>query len=101
MSYLGYINANYSDGVSIAYTHVSAIAFHYRAKGKVSPTDDQRISMYMKGLKRRNQGRKVNRAKPMTLEVLAAMRKVLKEKPNLVRWRTVWRSHMEFFLMLR
>jgi len=100
LAYLAYIHTNYSDGVSNAYTHVSAIAFNYRAKGKVSPTDDHRVTMNMKGLKRRNLGKKVNRAKPMTLDVLEALRKMLKDKPNLVRWRTIWGIHMEFFLML-
>ena len=101
LSYLAYVNTNYSDGVSTAYTHISAIAFKYRSAGKISPTDDNRVSMFVKGVKRRNQGRKIRRAKPMTLEVLAAMRKVLQDKPNLVKWRTVWRAHLEFFLMLR
>ena len=69
---MAYIHTNYSDGVSNAYTHVSAIAFNYREKRKVSPTDDPRVTMYMKGLKRRNLGKKFNRAKPMTLDVLEA-----------------------------
>jgi len=38
----------------------------------------------------------------MTKEILAAMRKKLSEgTPNLVMWRTVWRAHVEFALMLR
>jgi len=38
----------------------------------------------------------------MSTEILKAMRdKLNNEKPNLVTWRTVWRAHMEFALILR
>jgi len=43
----------------------------------------------------------VNRAKLMTVEILAKMRELLGPDANLVTWRTVWRAHFEFVLMLR
>jgi len=58
--------------------------------------------MYMKGLKRQHLNDPVARAQPMTKEILGAMRALLKTgQPNLVKWRTIWRAHVEFTLMLR
>lgn len=59
--------------------------------------------MYMKGLKRQNVEKPVKQAKPMTTDILQDLRKLLKDDkhPNLVTWRTVWRAHLEFGLMLR
>ena len=37
----------------------------------------------------------------MTTEILIDLRKLLKKNPNLVTWRTVWRAHIQFALMLR
>jgi len=38
----------------------------------------------------------------MTVEILSALRKLLdRSDVNLVTWRTVWRAHVEFVLMLR
>ncbi len=96
-----YVNETFSGSVSTGYTHLSAIAYHYKAQGVTGVTDDPRVGMFMKGLKRRNQGAPVTRAEPMTVEVLTAMREMLYRKPNLVLWRTVWRAYMEFCLMLR
>ncbi len=53
---MGYLLTSQSDSVATAYRHISAIAFNYRIKGLTSPTEDVRVSMYMKGLKRMNQG---------------------------------------------
>lgn len=55
------------------------------------------------GLKRRDLTRTVRRAKPLTSEVLTNLRTLLEpgKNPNLVTWRTVWRAHMEFGLILR
>lgn len=59
--------------------------------------------MYMRGLKRQNVKNPVKRATPMTTEVLGAMRALLDpgKNPSLVTWRTVWRAHVEFGLLLR
>jgi len=37
----------------------------------------------------------------MTPDVLAKLRELLRPNPTLVQWRTVWRLHVEFELMLR
>jgi len=56
----------------------------------------------MKGLKRKHLNTPVCRAEPMTKEILQAMRNLIRKGcPNLVTWRTVWRAHIEFALMLR
>jgi len=58
--------------------------------------------MYMRGLKRKNLNTPVNRALAMSKEILSAMRKLLRNgNPTLVLWRTIWRAHIEFALMLR
>jgi len=58
--------------------------------------------MYMKGLKRRKINGPVKRALAMSKEILRDMRKKLRQdNVNLVTWRTVWRAHVEFALMLR
>ncbi len=45
----------------------------------------------------------IDRAEPMTVEVLADLRKLLtpEAQPDLVTWRTVWRAHVSFGLLLR
>lgn len=92
-----------SASVSTAYTHSSSIAYFYRSSGKPSVTENAIVTLYMKGLKRRNLGKTVNQATPMTTVILADLRKLLsaQQQPNLVTWRTVWRAHVEFGLMLR
>jgi len=58
--------------------------------------------MYMKGLKRKHLNTPVSQALPMSKEILKDMRLLLKKtNPTLVRWRTVWRAHIEFALFLR
>ncbi len=46
-------------------------------------------------------GNPVNRATPMTPEILMAMRAIVQAKPSLTKWQTVWRAYMEFVLLLR
>ncbi len=101
LAYLAHVSEVYSSSVSTGYTHLSAIAHKYKTNGVTGVTDDSRIAMYMKGLKRRNQGSVVVRATPMTPEILTAMRRMLYRKPSLILWRTIWRAYMEFCLMLR
>jgi len=55
----------------------------------------------MRGLNRNNLGKPVKRALPMTVNILKALRDQLTENATLVTWRTVWRAHFEFLLMLR
>jgi len=60
------------------------------------------IPFHFPGLKRKNLERPVKRAMPMTPEILSKMRDLLDDpKVSLVTWRTVWRAHFEFTLMLR
>jgi len=61
------------------------------------------LTVYCSGLKRRDLTRPVKRALPMTPRVLTKLRSLLEtsNRPNLVQWRTVWRAHMEFGLLLR
>lgn len=93
---------NFSDSVSTAYVHLSSVAYYYRLNGRPSLTESATIKMYMKGLKRKHINTPVNRALAMSKEILSAMRKLLRAgPPNLVLWRTVWRAHVEFALMLR
>ncbi len=101
ISYLGYVHTQLNGSVATAYRHLSAVAFNYRLAGKKSPTEDARISMFMKGLKRVNIDKPVTRATPMTPEVLCSVRRLVMETPNLTRWRTAWRVFMEYHLMLR
>ncbi len=101
LMYLAHVHETYSGSVSTGYTHLSAIVHHYKIHGVKGVTDDPRVGMFMKGLKRRNQGNVVNRATPMTTDVLIAMRQMLYRKQTLILWRTVWRAYMEFCIMLR
>lgn len=102
LAYLAFVAENFSDGVSTAYTHLSAVGYYYRINGLPSLTESTSVHMYMKGLKRRHINTPVNRALAMSKEILSAMRNLLKSgAANLVLWRTVWRAHVEFALMLR
>ncbi len=103
IAYLVHVSKLHSPSVATAYTHLSAIAYHYRVAGKPSITENISVSLYMKGLKRRNVNKPVKRAKPMTPDVLRDMRKLLEDerKPTIVIWRTVLRAHLEFGLLLR
>ncbi len=103
VAYLAFISKRHSNSVSTAYSHLSAVAYYYRINGRNSITENHIVSMYMKGLKRRNLSKPVKRAAPMTIDVLKDMRRLLEPEnnPNLVVWRTVWRAHLEFGLMLR
>ena len=102
ISYLVHVSKVHSPSVSSAYTHLSCVAYHYRIAGKPSITESVSVSLYMKGLKRRNLQVPVKRATPMTPEILADLRKLLDKKQNsLVIWRTVWRVHIQFGLLLR
>ncbi len=101
IAYLAYVSKKHSGSVSTAYTHISAIAYHYRVAGLPSITENISVSLYMKGLKRRNLNVPVKRAKPMTPEILKDLRGLLEKTPTLVNWRTIWRAHMEFGLLLR
>jgi len=74
--------------------------FTFSLHGKASISEHTSVTMFMKGIKRRNLNVEVKRAKPMTPDVLAKLRSLLKN-PTLVIWRTVWRLHVEFELMLR
>jgi hypothetical protein len=103
VAYLVYTAKRSTGTVANAYTHLSAIAYQYKLHNLPSITDTPLVTMYMRGLKRRNLDVPVKRAKPMDVDVLVAMRRLLvpDARPNLVTWRTVWRSHMEFGLLLR
>lgn len=91
-----------SNGVSTAYVHLSSVGYYYRINGKPSLTESASIKMYMKGLKRKHINTPVVRALAMSKEILAAMRKLLRDStPTLVLWRTIWRAHIEFAFMLR
>ena len=98
---MSYIRTNHSPGTSTVESHLSSIAYHYRLQGVRSLTEDAQVKMYVRGIKRLNQSIPVKRAKPMTADVLSAMRNLLESKPSLVLWRTVWRAQLEFSLMLR
>lgn len=101
VSYLVHVSERFSPSVSTAYTHLSSLAYNYRIHGKSSITEATVVSMYMKGLKRHNIHVPVKQAVPMTVEVLSDLRKLLENDPRLVTWRTVWRAHIEFVLLLR
>lgn len=93
----------HSPSVATAYSHLSSVAYHYRINGKSSITEHINVTMYLKGLKRRGLKQPVKRATPMTTDILADLRLLVapEKHPNLVTWRTVWRIHVEFGLMLR
>jgi len=55
----------------------------------------------MKGIKRQGLDKPPKQALPLTNEMLAKMRTLLDKRPNVVQWRTIWRAHVEFGLMLR
>ncbi len=103
LAYLVHVAHSHSSSVSTAYTHMSAVAYHYRIAGRHSITENVTVQLYMKGLKRRNLSQPVKRANPMTVEILDALRKLVgaDRHPSLVTWRTVWRAHAEFGLLLR
>lgn len=101
VAYLVHVSERFSPSVSTAYTHLSSLAYHYRIHGKTSVTESTTVTMYMKGLKRRNINVPVKQAVPMTIEVLSDLRQLLDVDPRLVTWRTVWRAHIEFVLLLR
>jgi len=95
------VSKAHSESVSTGYTHLSAIAFFYRVEGLNSPTEDKQVQMYMRGLKRNNLGKPIKQALPMTVAILKALRDLLTPAASLVTWRTVWRAHVEFLLILR
>ncbi len=101
MAYLGYVAQKFSPSVNTAYLHLSAVAYHYRLQNRRNITDNVPVKMYLKGLKRQNLDNPVKQAKPMNPEVLSDMRKLLQDNSNLITWRTVWRAHIAFSLMLR
>ncbi len=88
-------------GTSSVYTQLSAIAFHYRRKGLSSPSDDTRVRMFMKGLKKSQVGHVVKRAKPMTVAILKRAVRRLAADGSLTTWRTVWRMCIGFSNLLR
>ncbi len=89
-------------GPSRVYASLSSVAFHYRLKGLPSLTDDPRVKMFMKGLKRRNAvTHQAKRATPMTLEILNEAARLLDDTTSIKIWRTVWRMHVAFFCFLR
>lgn len=77
------------------------VAYNYRTRGLPSISEHISVSLFMKGIKREGMSKPIRQATPFTPEILAATRTVLTRKATLVQWRTVWRMHMEFALMLR
>jgi hypothetical protein len=67
LKFLGYLQTTQNDSVSTAYRHLSAVAFNYRLKGLTSPSEDIRVTMFMKGLKRKHQGKSYERLKILLL----------------------------------
>ncbi len=90
-----------TSGISRVYTYLSAISHNYRRIGKLSPCDDPRMKMFMKGLKRHDSKNPPKRAKPLTTTILAQLITLLDEDSSLVTWRTVWRSVIGFSCFLR
>ena len=102
IAYLVHVSKVHSSSVATAYTHLSSVGYHYRVSGKPSITENVIVNLYMRGLKRRNLQTPVKRAKPMTPKILSDLRKYLENNlDSLVAWRTVWRAHIEFGLLLR
>jgi hypothetical protein len=65
---------------------------------------DNLVTMFMKGLKRRRltENPHVQRAKPLTKDVLAKLNTYLLEAPRTLRqWRTIWRVNLAFMCLLR
>jgi hypothetical protein len=88
-------------GISRVYTHLSSISYNYRRLGKVSPCDDIRMKMFMKGLKRDARDQPVRRALPLTVDILEKAVRLLTESDTLIAWRTVWRIVISFSCFLR
>ncbi len=91
---------------SSVYTHLSSISYHFRLEDLPSPTSGPLVSMYLKGLKRKNVEKRLvtRRAKPLTKEILKKMIDLLysREKEHSLRvWRTVWRVNLAFYALLR
>jgi hypothetical protein len=88
-------------GLSRVYTYLSSISYHYRRVGRPSPCDDQRVKMFMKGLKRVDSVKPTRRARPLTLQMLQQMIQLLETDDSLLTWRTVWRAVITFTTFLR
>ena len=88
-------------GVSNVYTHLSAIAFHFRRQRRPSPCDDQAVKMFMKGLKRLEAARVVKRAKPITVSMIKKAISSLTDTGTMREWRTVWCLTISFCCFLR
>ncbi len=88
-------------GLSRVYLILSAITFHYRRLGKVSPCDHIRVKLFMRGLKRLKSKIPVHRAKPLTVAILKKVVAHLAIDESLVSWRTAWRMCVGFACFLR
>ncbi len=88
-------------GLSRVYVILSAISFHYRRQGKVSPCDHVRVKLFMRGLKRLKSKIPVRRARPFTTAMLKKAVQHLVNNQSLVTWRTVWRMCVGFSCFLR
>lgn len=86
------------------YQHLAAIAYFYRLKKLPSPTLDPLVTMFMKGVKRKElqSGKRVKQARPLTLDILRQLHKFVTAKSRSLRiWRTVWRVSCAFYGLLR
>ncbi len=88
-------------GVSNVYTHLSAVAFHFRRQRRASPCDDQAVKMFMRGLKRLESTKVVKRAKPITLPMIKKAIHTLSDTSAMWEWRTVWNMAISFCCFLR
>jgi len=99
LEYLYFISEQ--SGLSAVYTHLSGVSFHHRRLGLDSPSDDSRVKMFMKGLKRKQSTVPVRRAKPINKDILLDLMKHMRKDHSLVAYRTVWRLIINFTCCLR
>lgn len=103
--FIGYLaHLGERNSTNVVYNHLSAINYYHRLELLSSPSHNEHVTMFMKGLKRLERERnpqRVTRARPLTPEILSKVRVYLENNQSLRNIRTVWRIFVCYYCMLR
>jgi len=103
--FLGYLaTISEQSTVNVVYNHLSAISYYHRIELLPSPSDNEHVTMFMRGLKRielENAPQPVSRAKALTPEVLLKLATLSEQPLSLRNMRTLWRIFVCYFCLLR
>jgi len=102
---LGYLAmVSESSSVNVVYHHISALNYFHRVELLPAVSDDELVSIFMRGLKRMELEKEppsITRAKPMTPEVLLKLVALVDDGISLKNFRTVWRIFICYYCLLR